>query len=567
VAVSGGVLLAATPAGLEVHPLPAATATSASAAGTVTLGEQAWGLAPYRRGVLAAAASAGLKRIDLSSPAAPAPAALFSGANVRQVEHWFRDVYYLDNGKIMKASETAGTASAPTFTTPAQLAQLGSAVSRFALAPGRIWTTVAGAVQSTRLPVAVTPASLTLGGAISDLAADEARAIAALGSSGFAVVGLDPTGSVVSLGTSTSFAADVVALEGSLAVTGSGTRLVAYDLSAMPPAPLGAVTTAGAIQRIRLMGRLAIVSELGAVELWDLSAPAHPVLVAALPAASPRDAVLSGDQIAIADGASLVSWPVPLAVTLPTARIYAPGPGTEVEPNQILDIWGVASGVGLDDVELLVNGRPYARLDEARPHLAFRIPPRSVPGEVLTLRLRARSLGGREAVSAPVAVRIVPTSTAAATLTLSSPSAGTYRSGQIVSAQACRAGAGVAPFNASARYILAPVAGAPSEEVPLGVLPADLVTPTCYAASVRLPVVDTQTAGTFAIDLVDGSGRVVTATRSVTLLAGATAPTTPTGLPAKLRAGPTVNTISLSATSPGTLWLDEAGSAGSLAAE
>jgi hypothetical protein len=391
---------------------------------------------------------------------------------------------------------------------------------------------------------------------IADIAGDENRAVAALGSNGIAVLGLDPSGTPVLTGSSSALPANVVALEGRLAVTGNGTQLVAYDLSTATPTTSSIRTTAGAVQRIRLVGRLALVSEVGGVELWDLSDATQPSLVATLPASTARDAVVAGDRIAVADGSTVELWPMPATSALPTARLMLPVlSATEFAVNTRPAFQGWASGVGYDDAELVVDGKPYVHLDDGKPAGSFRIPPTAVPGSTIALQLRARARGGREVLSDPVTIRVLPLTVAQPSLTVDKfTSKAPFQSGQSIFARVCRtANTGLSPYVVTARYAFPQVGDAPVQEVPMGDLPPDPDTtsfPTCFSANLRLPAVSDTTDGIIYFDLVDAAGNKAARLPYSAQITSA-AQTVVTGFPSVLRASPFVNVLSLSATGAG----------------
>jgi len=198
-AVDGGFLVASTAAGLELFPLPHGGSSSTAQLAAAQQGDLAYGLAPFSRGVLAAAGSAGVARIDLTTPSAPATATAWAVAAARQVERTGRSLYFLDQATVKVVTESVTAGAAPTFSAATSLISLQS-VTRFAVSPDRIWTVGAGALRTAALPGAATAVSLTLGGSVLDVAGDERRAVAALDAAGMALVELDPSGSLVERG-------------------------------------------------------------------------------------------------------------------------------------------------------------------------------------------------------------------------------------------------------------------------------------------------------------------------------------------------------------------------------
>jgi hypothetical protein len=346
-----------------------------------------------------------------------------------------------------------------------------------------------------------------------------------------------------------------VALDGDLVVAGGGSTLAAYDLSGSQPALRGAVTTAGQVARVRLSGRLAVVAESTGVELWDVGDPASPALVASLAVPGARDAVISGAQLVVAAGTTVRTYPVP-AVARPSARLRLPADGAVVSGGQSVLVAGAASGVGLDDVELLVDGVPSGHLDDGEPAALWQVPLSTSPGRTLTLQLHARGAGG-ESLSPVRHVSVGPPSQEDPTVSVYSLSTPAL-AGQTQSVSACALG-GSGPLTVTAAFVTA--SGA---RYGLGALaPTGGYFWNCsYAgsrqASVPMPSFPTDQVGNVEVEVVDALGRVARGTTPLTLTGDGQAPSAPGPLPDVLRTGPAPNPIQLRTTDDGvvTLWLE-----------
>ncbi len=189
------------------------------------------------------------------------------------------------------------------------------------------------------------------------------------------------------------------------------------------------------------------------------------------------------------------------------------------------------------------------RLGANAPHARWTVPSDAVPGSLVKLELRARAMG-REALSPPRFVRVVPTSAAAPSLTLRSPSEPSVTSGQAVVVQAQRAG-GLAPYAATVRF----------GQTVLGTLAVNQATPTLLEGTVQMPVVAASLSDNLVVDLVDGASRTASVSKALTVLGNPNPPATPAGLPAQLRVQPYVNAVSVSSSSAGafTLRLEQDG--------
>ena len=119
-----------------------------------------------------------------------------------------------------------------------------------------------------------------------------------------------------------------------------------------------------------------------------------------------------------------------------------------------------------------------------------------------------------------------------------------FNSGSMVAVSARLTG-GLAPFQVSSRF------GATQ----LGALFYDPSQVFPIHGTLRLPVVAADTTDSWVIELIDGAGRVASWSRTITVKADAEPPSSPTGLPSSVRAGPYVNPLNLSAWSAGALTL------------
>ncbi|WP_211485165.1 IPT/TIG domain-containing protein [Corallococcus exiguus] len=544
--ISGGLLFAAGPEGVRAMRLPVPTA--GESAGAVALADTALGLTPFRGGALVAARTAGVRAVSVAGGVAPTDqGALRSGSDVRQVERAGRDVLVLD-GQVVNAYPEApnGTLTGTSAGNLALAASLGN-VSRFAASAGRIWSVSAGTVKSVRWPAADGAGSLLLGSAVLDVAGDEQRALVALGAQGVAVVEVAPSGQLRRVAT-LPVNASTVALAGPLAIAGGASSFSVFTLAdGEAPQLVGTVPTAGAVQRVRLEGRLAVVSEGAAgVELWHLPEGQPFTLMASLAAAGATDAVVSAGRVLVASGADGVRAFTPPTGVLPVVRVSAPTGTQVVETGGQVSLTAVATGVGLDSAELVVDGQPVVALDESKPLARWTVPGGSVAGQRHALQVRVRAAGGTEALSPPLMVEVKAPTTGAPAVAVTWPSANTQlRSGAAVWIEARRSG-GVTPATLVARL----------GTLSLGRLLPYATDPSLYGAMVRLPVVESTLDTTLTVSLSDGAGRGAENSISVKVLADVQAPSVPSGLPTSLRAGPYVNTFQVNATDDGVVWLE-----------
>ncbi len=294
-----------------------------------------------------------------------------------------------------------------------------------------------------------------------------------------------------------------------------------------------------------MVGALAVVSEGAAgVELWDVSNASSPSLVGRVDARRADDAVVSGGQLIVADGLSgLLVDSLPAISALPAVQLVAPVDGAEVPAGTSFAATAAASGVGLDSVELLIDGSPVALMDELEPSARWTVPSWATPGSTFAVSARARSAAG-QVVSASRTVRVTPASAAAPSFVNVNSIGSTFASGATIAVKAGVAG-GLAPFQVRARF------GATS----LGSLAYDPSQLFPIYGTLRLPVLAADATDSLVLELVDGAGRTASWSTSITVKADAGAPSAPTGLPSSLRAGPYVNHLSLSASSAGAFTL------------
>ncbi|WP_233604970.1 IPT/TIG domain-containing protein [Corallococcus sp. AB030] len=543
--ISGGLLFAAGPEGVRAMLLPVPTAGESAGGGV--LADTALGLTPFRGGALVAARTAGVHAVSVTGGVAPTDlGVLRSGTDVRQVERAGRDVLVLD-GQVLNAYQEAANGSLPWGAMGSwALASLEN-VDRFAASAGRIWSVSAGTVKSVRWPSADGFGSLLLGSAVLDVAGDEQRALVALGAQGVAVVEVAPSGQLRRVAT-LPVNASTVALAGPLAIAGGASSFSVFTLAnGEAPQLVGTVPTVGTVQRVRLEGRLALVSEGAAgVELWHLPEGQPFSLMATLAAAGATDAVVSAGRVLVASGASGVQAFMPPTGVLPAVRVSAPTGTQVVETGGQVSLTAVATGVGLDSAELVVDGQPVAALDESKPLARWTVPGGSVAGQRHALQVRVRAAGGTEALSSPLMVEVKAPTTGAPAVAVTWPSANTQlRSGAAVWVEARRSG-GVTPATLVARL----------GTLSLGRLLPYATDSSLYGAMFRLPVVESTLDTTLAVSLSDGAGRGAENSISVKVLADVQAPSVPSGLPTSLRAGPYVNTFQVNATDDGVVWLE-----------
>ncbi|HVE82971.1 MAG TPA: Ig-like domain-containing protein, partial [Myxococcales bacterium] len=228
VEVSGDLLLAATPAGVELRrlpQLPAAPGTTAAA--SLPLSVPVQGLTEYRGGVLVAAGLAGLRSYDLLRPDAFGTRATLSVAAAKQVERVERDLYFLDGTQLKWAREANdGAVTLVNDAKSTRLAQLG-AISRFSVSPQRLWAVGGGAVSTAALPDVTGPAVVVLSGAV-DVWGDGRFAAVARGANGWSLLGADASGVARLLASFPGAAADAVALSDDLVVVGDSSGISTY---------------------------------------------------------------------------------------------------------------------------------------------------------------------------------------------------------------------------------------------------------------------------------------------------------------------------------------------------
>ncbi|TQF15750.1 hypothetical protein FJV41_11775 [Myxococcus llanfairpwllgwyngyllgogerychwyrndrobwllllantysiliogogogochensis] len=544
VLVTEGLLLTAGPTGVRVLKLPDSVPTVV--AEPVALPDMVVGLAPFRGGVLAATRLSGVQAIDVAGGAKPQVVGpLFAGQDVRQVERAGRDVLFLDGSTLKVARETAEGALSANDLRADALVALG-AVERFAATQGRLWTVSSGTVKSVRWPAAEARDALVLGSAALDVAGDEKRALVALGNQGVGVVEVAPSGQLRRVAT-LPVAATNVALDGTLAVVGGTTSLAIYRWEdGASPVLIGTVPTAGAVQRIRLEGRLALVSEgTEGVELWHLPEGAAAVRLGKLSATSASDAVLAAGRILVADGAMGVRDFSPPVAVIPSARVYVPGGTVTAEAGTDVVLAAEARGVAVDDAELVVDGVPVVAVDDQAPRARWSVPADSVVGQRHSLRFRVRGAGGVEALSPALFVDVKAPSTGAPVVAVVSPGANQQlRSGAVVTVSARRTG-GLSPVSVVARL----------GSLYLGSLTSESSDPTLFKAWVRAPVVSTSVDLPLTVQLTDGAGRSAEAAVTVRVLADTQAPGVATGLPSELRVSPFVNLLHLVTTDDGQVSL------------
>ncbi|AKQ66211.1 Muc19 precursor [Myxococcus hansupus] len=551
VQIGGGLLLSTSTSGVHVTRL--SRSGEGIAAGSVHVGDSALGLAPFRGGALVAARSSGTRPVDVSGGRAPQlrnPSE--PGSNVRQVESWQRSVFSLDGQaiRVSGVNEVLGGRLQLHGANSSALQQALGAVEQFSVAPGRVWAiSSAGGVSTVRWPLTPVPdrQSLALGRAAFGIAGNERRALVALGEQGVAVLEVAPSGQLRHQGI-LPVSASVVALDGNLAVTGGANSISLFNLgSDGAPQLIGTLPTAGEVQRIRLEGRLAIVSEGAAgVEVWHIHEGEPAERLALLSASSAQDAVFTSGRILIADGDSglVHSYTAPHSAT-PTVRILSDGGRLEAEAGGQINLTGIAHGVGIDDAVLVINGHAATHLDEADLRASWTLPNNAVPGSVYSIQIRVYDAGGLTATSQPVEVFVVPSSATHPSVSVSAGGHSTLYSGAVVDVIANKNN-GLPPFTVSARLGTAY----------LGTLQQTATNVNRFEGSFRIPIFESSGSMPLAVILTDGAGRTAEAFVNLNVVGDTQPPGTPSGLPPELRAGPYVHQLTLRGSDDGMHWLE-----------
>ncbi|MBI5549731.1 MAG: hypothetical protein HY901_38075, partial [Deltaproteobacteria bacterium] len=542
--VSGGTLVATTPSGLIASALPDSNgAAGVEPLATLALVDAPAALSVHRRGFLVAGGAAGVHAYDLEQPASPEARGAIAGTNVRQVEVVDRELLYVDGTSLKVGHEGATGIPGSMSSTWAPVLASWPAVQRLAVSPRRLWTIAGAAATTASLPAAADRASVSLPGGAVDVATDGEHALVALGGNGSALLGLDAASSPEVIGVA-SEAARAVAIDGELAVVGNAAGLVVYAVTESGLVQKASVATQGEVARVRLVGTLALASEGAAgVELWDLRVPTAPVLVSHLAARRADDAILAAGYVVVADGlAGVLVYAAPDALPAPTAAWLTAAP-EELEAGSWVEVASWTRARGVDDAELMVDGASVARLDAADSRAQWQLPASASPGTSVELVMRVRAQGGREAFTSPRRVQVLAPVTELPTVELQQPSANAvFGSGATVTVRARRTH-GAWPLTANAWFgttWLGSLSVAPAA--------ASSVPPTSDATgNLRMPVLDAQTTDQLTVVVVDAAGRSASSSRSVTVKPDTNPPTTPTGLPNELRAGPYVNWIAVSA--------------------
>ena len=482
--------------------------------------------------MLVATGLAGVQRVAVDNPAHPTRVSQpVAGLALKQVERTGEQVFTLNGTTISGYVEQVNGTLTRDSTASTRLAALGN-VERFTVSPRRLWAVSGGAVSSVGLPAVDQQVSLLLGLATVDVAGDEAKAVVALGRAGAAVVQVDAAGTLRQGALIPAVHTDAVAVDGMLALLGGPSGLALVDLS-VPSAPMvrASLPTAGPVRRVRLAGRLALVSEGSAgVELWNVSQPDAPVLLGRLSAPRADDAVVAAGHIVVADGLSGVKvFPLPAAAVNPSARLLPVA--SSVEAGAWLELSALVAGAGVDTAEILMNGQVLSRLDEGAARGRYRVSPQASVGQTLMVQVKARTSAGTETLSAPHHVRISAPSSLPA-LSLSITAGNLYDSGQIISVGANLSGA-VAPTTSRLRWA--------GQE--LGTFPGSIS--TGYVTEyVRLPVVAADTTAPLEVFLVDAAGRTQTASVSITVRGLPTSPpSNMSGLPTVVYGPPYINSF------------------------
>ncbi|WP_141327312.1 IPT/TIG domain-containing protein [Myxococcus sp. AB025B] len=543
--VSGGVLMAATEEGLALKSLVQLSEGSTSAAqGTWETTDAVVGLTPARRGVITAAGLAGASLVDVGLPFRPSSQLTVSARSaVRQVEGLDADLFLLDANTLGVLTQRATDGLYVTDgTRDVRLAALGS-VERFQVRSGRLWAVGAGSVSTAELPDVLVPRTLDLQGPVLDVAGDGRRALVARGAAGLGVVELDKTGALFRRASLSDQAVQAVAMEGELLLAGGATGVRVFTLNvAGALVERGSASTQSPVRRIRMSGRLALVTTEQDVQFWNVEPP-QPVLLVRLEAPGALDAVLVGESVVVARGSAGVSvFSAPSVIMpAPVVELSRPGDETVAMPGEVVTFEARSSGVNVDDVDLLVNGAPWSRLEPGASRGQWRVPVGSAPGTQWVLQARAHGAAGITGVSGS---RRVLTGTPPVSESLSAaivaPSGGRYfYSGESFEVVAMVQG-GHPPYTVSTSV----------EDGFLGMLSPVPGWMGRYSSSVRMPP---QSLGwvSLHVDVIDSAGHSVR--QSVDLLGQQTAgiPQDLRGLPVRLFAAPRKNPIHLTVVDDG----------------
>ena len=532
--VSGGILVAAGPGGLSLRslPQPAGAATS-SALGTLQLSDLPVALASAQRTAIAGANTAGVVQVGLTDPSLPVNLrASLSGRSIGDVQAGDGGFFFLDGTALgFGQLDSLGALSVPYQNSgfPQTLHNLGP-IERFAAARSRLWTAGGGGISTLLYADNSVAGPLVLGVSTTGLAGTDRLALVGLGNAGMTVLAIDNFGAPQIAAQVPGSAVTAVGIAGTLALAGNATTLAAYDLTTpASPVLLSTVSTAGAVRRIRMLGRLALVAEgNGGVELWDYTGT--PLKVGSFPAGRAEDATVVGESLIVADSTvGVTTFALPATSAAPVVEL-SPLPST-VEAGTILTLSGAVSGLFVDELSLLENGQPVARLSVADPRARYRLPETLAPGTRVSLQLEARH-GAVQAFSAPAVITVGPTSTPAPVLSnLSVQQGSSLQSGAEVDVSV-RVTGGLPPYAVQLRL----------GSILIGALPADPVNQGFFSGSMRMPAVASQLSAALVADLTDAAGRTSSASLSVVVSALPPGPlAAPFALPTLVRAGPYLN--------------------------
>ncbi len=222
--------------------------------------------------------------------------------------------------------------------------------------------------------------------------------------------------------------------------------------------------------------------------------------------------------------------------------MISPLAGQTFAAGASMQILTETSGFQRSELELLVDGSVVDSFDEREGSIWWTPRGDLAPGTPLTLQVRARSGNGSSAITAPVGVSIAPTAAAAPTIAISYPSNGnSFRSGERFTFQATFSG--VEPIHSELWF----AGNSLGEPVRSG--------STQFYGQMRMPALSADTTGELRVLLTDGTGRTAGAAVTVTVKGAGAEPTVPTGLPAVVRAGPTLNCFTSSTSADGATTL------------
>ena len=184
-----------------------------------------------------------------------------------------------------------------------------------------------------------------------------------------------------------------MSLEAGVLAIGNSNTVRFFDVSApLTPVLIKSVTTAGLIRRVRLHGRLALISEgTTGVELFDVFPATSTTRRAVLAAGRADDAIVVDDRLIIADGTVGVTVSAPLAPAMP-AVTWRSAPVSGTAAGDAVQFAVDARGIGVDELRLVVDDVTQGSLG-SRGEAQFSIPPDAIVGTRVRYRVEAWALG------------------------------------------------------------------------------------------------------------------------------------------------------------------------------